>query len=61
MVMGDRIPPKAQEVRGKVEQAARKAADNDRLEAEGHADGASAKMKHAAHNAGDAARDALDS
>ncbi len=61
MTMGDRIKPTAQEAGGKVKQAAGKAANNDSLEAEGHADEASAKMKKAGHRVEDAAKDALDS
>ena len=61
MTMGDRIKPTAQQAAGKVKQAAGKATDNDRLEAEGHADEASAKVKKAGDRVEDAAKDALDS
>ena len=61
MTMGDRIKHTAEEAEGKVKQAAGKATDNDRLEAEGHADEASAKVKKAGDRVEDAAKDALDS
>ena len=60
MAMGDRIAHAAEHAGGKVKEAAGKATGNQDLEAEGHGDQASAKVKQAGDKAKDAVGDALD-
>ena len=50
----DKIKNAAQEVKGKVKEAAGKATDNERLEAEGKADQTSADLKQAGEKVKDA-------
>lgn len=47
MGMDDDIKHNAEELKGKAKEGIGEATDNDRLEAEGHADQASAKLKKA--------------
>ncbi|MBB1514823.1 CsbD family protein [Tessaracoccus sp. MC1679] len=47
MGVDDKISNAAQEAAGKVKEGVGKATDNERLEAEGHADQASADVKQA--------------
>ena len=45
MALSDKIQNAAQDVAGKAKEAVGKATDNDKLEAEGHKDQASASVK----------------
>lgn len=60
MAMGDKVQHGAEEVGGKVKEAAGKATGNRDLEAEGHGDQASAHVKQAGDKAKDAVGDVLD-
>ncbi len=59
MTMGDKIKHAGEEAVGKVKETAGKATDNKDLEAEGHADQASANVKQAGDKVSDAAKDVL--
>jgi len=52
----DKIKNAAQDLTGKGKEAVGKATDNERLEAEGHADQAKAKLKKAGEDVKDAFR-----
>ncbi|GHJ45623.1 hypothetical protein Cs7R123_29650 [Catellatospora sp. TT07R-123] len=56
MGIKDKISNEAEDLKGKTKEAAGKMTDNERLEAEGHMDQASAK----AHKAGEKAKDTFD-
>jgi uncharacterized protein YjbJ (UPF0337 family) len=56
----DKIKHAAEELKGRTKEAAGKATDNDRLEAEGKLDQAKAGVKKAADKAKDAVKEALD-
>ncbi|GCD19150.1 CsbD family protein [Cellulomonas algicola] len=56
MGLDDKIEHAAEEAKGKVKEGAGRASGNERLEAEGQADQASANVKQA----GDKAKDAVD-
>jgi uncharacterized protein YjbJ (UPF0337 family) len=56
MGMDDKARNTAQDVGGKVKEGVGKATDNERLEAEGHADQAGASIKQAGENVKDAFR-----
>ncbi|MFT3832695.1 MAG: CsbD family protein [Micropruina sp.] len=60
MGIGDKIQNKAQEVGGKVKEAVGDATDNERLQAEGAADQAGAKVKQAGEAVKDGAKDAAE-
>ena len=54
MGLDDKISHAAEDAKGKVKEGAGKATDNERLEAEGHADQASALVKKAGEDVKDA-------
>lgn len=54
MGLGDKLSNAAEELGGKVKEATGKATDNERLEAEGHADQSKANLKQAGENVKDA-------
>ncbi|HEY0258321.1 MAG TPA: CsbD family protein [Lacisediminihabitans sp.] len=54
MSASDKIKNAAQDVKGKTEEAAGKATDNDRLTAEGQTDQTKANLKKAGENVKDA-------
>lgn len=54
MGLGDKIKNAAEDLAGKGKEAAGKATDNERLEAEGRADQSRADMKKAGENVKDA-------
>lgn len=56
MGLDDKARNAAQDVQGKAKEAAGKATDDERLEAEGHADQAAADMKQAGEKVKDAFR-----
>jgi len=56
MGQDDKIRNAAEEAKGKVKEGLGKATDNERLEAEGHADQTSADLKQAGEKAKDAFR-----
>ncbi|MGW9114637.1 CsbD family protein [Microbacterium sp. NPDC055683] len=56
MGLDDKIRHAAEDLGGKAKEAAGKATDDEKLEAEGHADQAKAKLK----KAGDDVKDAVD-
>ena len=56
MGFDDKIGNKAEEASGKVKETVGDATDNERLEAEGHADQAKANVKKAGENVKDAFR-----
>ena len=58
MGIGDKIANKAQEVAGKVKEGIGDATDNERLQAEGAAEQASAKAKQAGEAVKDGVKDA---
>lgn len=60
MGIGDKIRNAAQDAKGKVKEGTGKATDNERMEAEGHADQASASFKQAGENIKDGFKDATD-
>ena len=67
MGLKDKAENKAEELKGKGKEAVGRATGNERLEAEGNADQASAKAKQAgehvkdtAHDVKESAKDALD-
>lgn len=57
MGLGDKAENAAQDVAGKVKEGVGKATDNERLEAEGHADQAAADVKQAGEKVKDAFKD----
>lgn len=57
MGMGDDIKHNMEDMKGKAKEAAGDATGNERLEAEGHADQASADLKKAGQNVKDAFTD----
>lgn len=57
MGLGDKAKNAAQDVGGKVKEGVGKATDNERLEAEGHADQAAADVKQAGEKIKDAFKD----
>lgn len=57
MGMGDDIKHNAEDMKGKAKEAVGEATGNERLEAEGHADQASADLKKAGQNVKDAFTD----
>ena len=60
MGIGDKIQNKAEEVGGKIKEAVGDAPDNERLQAEGAADQASAKAKQAGEAVKDGVKDAAE-
>ena len=54
MGFDDKVSNAAEEAKGKVKEGAGKATGNERLEAEGHADQASANIKQAGEDVKDA-------
>lgn len=54
MGLGDKISNSAEEMSGKVKEAAGKATDNERMEAEGKGDQSKANLKQVGENAKDA-------
>ncbi|MGJ7440731.1 CsbD family protein [Aquipuribacter sp. MA13-6] len=56
MGLGDKIKNTAEDLGGKAKEAAGKATDNERLEAEGKADQSKADLKQAGENVKDAFR-----
>ena len=58
--MSDDFRNKAQELKGKAKENAGDLTDDERLEAEGHADQTKAKFKQAGENVEDAISDARD-
>ncbi|MFT4294544.1 MAG: CsbD family protein [Micropruina sp.] len=60
MGIGDKIQNKAEEVGGKIKEAVGDATDNERLQAEGAADQASAKAKQAGEAVKDGVKDAAE-
>jgi uncharacterized protein YjbJ (UPF0337 family) len=56
MGLDDKARNTAQDIGGKAKEAAGKATDNERLEAEGHADQAAAEMKQTGEKVKDAFR-----
>jgi uncharacterized protein YjbJ (UPF0337 family) len=60
MGVGDKIEHGAEEVKGKVKEGVGKATDDERLEAEGKSDQASANVKQAGDKLGDAKDDVKD-
>ncbi|WP_314649557.1 CsbD family protein [uncultured Microbacterium sp.] len=56
----DDIKNNAEKLAGKVKEGVGKATDNDRLEAEGHADQTDASVKQAGENVKDAGRNVKD-
>ncbi|WP_129339444.1 CsbD family protein [Cellulomonas endophytica] len=56
MGLDDKIRNAAEDLAGKAKEATGKATDNERLEAEGHADQSSADLKQAGEKAKDAFR-----
>lgn len=56
MGLDDKIRNTAQDMGGKAKEAAGKATDDERLEAEGHADQTAANLKQAGENVKDAFR-----
>jgi uncharacterized protein YjbJ (UPF0337 family) len=61
MTMGDRISHAAEEAKGKVKETAGKTIGDERLEAEGDADQAAAKVKQAGDKVKDDVEDAFNS
>ena len=59
MGLGDKIEHAAEEAKGKVKEGFGKATDNERVEAEGQADQASANVKQAGDDVADAAKKAF--
>ncbi|OAN41361.1 CsbD family protein [Microbacterium sp. H83] len=61
MSAGDDIKNNAEKLGGKIKEGVGKATDNERLEAEGHADQTKASAKQAGENVKDAAKTAGES
>ena len=59
MGLGDKIEHAAEEAKGKVKEGFGKATGNERVEAEGQADQASANVKQAGDDVADAAKKAF--
>lgn len=60
MGLDDKIQNQSEETGGKIKEGIGKATDNERLEAEGRGDQASAGIKQAGENIKDAAKDVAD-